>query len=122
MTPWEDVRFGTIRCATRNEAGDVVAIPMQVPSPSPSATPDCTHTSQFCQWIFQQTGQGWLASGSYWFLVRPLQILLIVVLPVISRYLLHRVIGKLVSTTSAGSGPTSLMPREDRLPEPAACL
>ena len=97
-----------------------MAIPMQVPSPSPSATPDCTHTSQFCQWIFQQTGQGWLASGSYWFLVKPLQILLIVVLAVISRYLLHRVIGKLVHSTSASSVPTILKPLKERLPESAA--
>src|SRR5436309_2615254 len=104
----------------RRELGDSVAIPMEVPTPSPSATPDCSHVSELCRWIFQQTGQRWLASGSYWFLLKPLQILLIVVLAVISRYLLHRVIGKLVHSTSASSVPTVLKPLKERLPESAA--
>src|SRR5437773_632093 len=106
--------------ATRNELGDSVAIPMEVPTPSPTATLDCTRTSELCRWIYQQTGARWLASGSYWFLLKPLQILLIVVLAVISRYLLHRVIGKLVHSTSASSVPTVLKPLKERLPESAA--
>jgi small-conductance mechanosensitive channel len=94
----------------------IVAIPMEVPSPSPSPTPDCTHTSELCRWIFQQTGQGWLASGSYYFLVKPLQILLIIILAVVARFLLHRVIGRLVRGTSASSVPTILKPLKERLP------
>jgi moderate conductance mechanosensitive channel len=94
-----------------------VAIPMEVPTPSPSATPDCTHTSELCRWIYQQTGQVWLASGSYYFLIKPLQILLILILAVIARYLLHRVISKLVHGTSASSVPTILKPLKERLPE-----
>ncbi len=96
-----------------------LALPAEVPTPSPSvsATPDCTHTSELCRWIYQQTGQTWLASGSYYFLVKPLQILLIVVLAVIARFLLHRVIRKLVRTTSGGSVPTILRPLKERLPD-----
>ena len=86
------------------------------PSPSVSPTPDCARTSEFCQWIFKQTGQGWLASGSYWFLVKPLQILLIIVLAMIARFLLHRVINKLVRSTSASSVPTILKPLKEKLP------
>ena len=54
-------------------------IPFETPTPSPSVspTPDCAHTSELCRWIYQQTGQDWLASGSYYFLVKPLQIVLI---------------------------------------------
>jgi small conductance mechanosensitive channel len=93
-------------------------IPFEVPTPAPSTspTPDCTHTSELCRWIFQQTGQGWLASGSYYFLVKPLQILLIVVLALIARYLLHRAINKLVRGTSATHVPTILKPLKERLP------
>ena len=94
-----------------------LAIPAEVPTPIPSATPDCAKSSELCQWIFQQTGQRWLASGSYYFLLKPVQILLIVVLATIARYLLHRVINKLVrSTTGSHSVPTILKPLKERLP------
>ena len=104
----------------RNELGDSVGFPMQVPTPSPSATPDCNHVSELCRFIYQQTGQAWLAAGSYWFLVKPLQILLIVILAVVFRYLLHRVISKLVHSTSASSVPTILKPLKERLPDATA--
>ncbi len=103
---------GPRTCGTKG----TVALPMQVPSPSVSPTPDCTHTSELCRWIYQQTGQAWLASGSYYFLVKPLQILLIVVLAMVARYLLHRLIRKLVHSTSASSVPTILKPLKQRLP------
>jgi small conductance mechanosensitive channel len=93
-----------------------LALPAEVPSPAVSPTPDCARTSGLCQWIFDQTGQRWLASGSYYFLLKPAQILLIVILAMIARYLLHRAINKLVSSTSAGSVPTILRPFKERLP------
>jgi small conductance mechanosensitive channel len=95
-----------------------LAFPAEVPTPSPSvsATPDCSKTSELCRWIYEQTGYPWLASGSYWFLVKPLQILLILVLAVVARFVLHRLIRKLVSTTSATSVPTILRPLKERLP------
>jgi small conductance mechanosensitive channel len=74
------------------------------------------HTSGLCQWIYEQTGQPWLASGSYWFLLKPAQIVLILVLSMIARYLLHRAINRLVRTTTAGSVPTILRPLKERLP------
>src|SRR3989440_8991665 len=93
-------------------------IPFETPVPSPSAspTPDCAHTSELCRWIYQQTGQAWLASGSYYFLVKPLQIALILVLALIARSLLHRAINKLVRSTSATHVPTILKPLKERLP------
>src|SRR2546423_7305294 len=93
-------------------------IPFETPVPSPSAspTPDCAHTSELCRWIYQQTGQDWLASGSYYFLVKPLQIVLILVLALIARYLVHRAINKLVRSTSATHVPTILKPLKERLP------
>ena len=95
-----------------------LALPVEGPSPAPavSPTPDCARTSGLCQWIFDQTGQRWLASGSYYFLLKPAQILFIVLLAMIARYLLHRAINKLVSSTSAESVPTILRPFKERLP------
>jgi small conductance mechanosensitive channel len=94
----------------------ILAMPAEVPTPSPSTTPDCARTSDLCQWIYEQTGQRWLASGSYYLLLKPAQILLILVLAMIARYLLHRVINRLVRSTSAGSAPTILRPLKERLP------
>src|SRR4051794_29010633 len=95
-----------------------LALPAEVPTPAPtvSPTPDCAKTSELCQWIFQQTGQRWLASGSYYFLLKPAQILLIIVLTVIARYLLHRTINKLVQSSTNGAVPTILKPLKERLP------
>jgi len=93
-----------------------VALPVEVPAPSPSATPDCARTSGLCQWIYDQTGQRWLASGSYYLLLKPAQILLIVIVAMIARYLLHRAINRLVRTTTASAVPTILRPLKERLP------
>jgi moderate conductance mechanosensitive channel len=96
----------------------VLALPLQSPSPSPatSPTPDCAKASEFCQWIFDQTGNRWLASGSYWFLLKPAYILLILIIAGLSRVLLHRAINRLVASTSDGSVPTVLKPLKERLP------
>jgi moderate conductance mechanosensitive channel len=98
----------------------ILALPAEVPSPSPSATPDCARTSGLCQWIYDQTGQKWLASGSYYLLLKPAQIILIILLAMIARYLLHRAINRLVRTTSAGAVPTILRPLKERLPNTLA--
>jgi small conductance mechanosensitive channel len=101
---------------TKVDVNPVLALPAEVPTPSPSATPDCAHVSGLCQWIYEQTGQPWLASGSYYLLLKPAQILLIVVLAMVARYLLHRAINRLVRTTTGGTVPTILRPLKERLP------
>ena len=77
-----------------------LAPPAEVPTPTPTATPDCARTSELCQWIYQHTGQTWLASGSYYFLLKPAQIVLILILATVARYLMHRTINRLVHTTT----------------------
>jgi small conductance mechanosensitive channel len=97
-----------------------LALPAETPAPSPSPavspTPDCAKASEFCQWIFHQTGNRWLASGSYWFLLKPAYILLIAVIAIVVRHLLHRAINRLVASTSDGAVPTVLKPLKERLP------
>jgi small conductance mechanosensitive channel len=91
-----------------------LSLPAEVPTPTPS--PDCAQANDFCQWIFHVTGNSWLASGSYWFLLKPVSILLILVIAMIARFLLHRTIDRLVRSTSRGAVPTVLRPLRDRLP------
>ncbi len=92
----------------------------QVPSPSPvpgsSATPACYTGDELCHWIYRQTNNTWLASGSYYFLVKPLRILLILAIALVVRYVLHRTINRLVRTTAQGSVPAILKPLKEKLP------
>jgi small conductance mechanosensitive channel len=89
---------------------------LTAPAPNISPTPNCVGTNGVCQWVFDVTGNRWLASGSYWFLVKPVSILVIVIVAMIARWLLHRAIDRLVRTTSDGAVPTILRPLKERLP------
>lgn len=90
------------------------------PAPQPSPTPHCAHSSELCQWIFDQTGNALLSSGSYYLLVKPGQILLIVIVAVIARYLIHRAINRLTRGTVRGDVPAILRPLRDHRAERAA--
>jgi small conductance mechanosensitive channel len=80
------------------------------PSPNPSS-PTCQQASDFCQFIWESTGQAWLADSGYYLLLKPATIVLILLAAVIARYLLHRVINKVVR------GDRSLFtPLRDRMP------
>ncbi|WP_425570846.1 mechanosensitive ion channel family protein [Rugosimonospora acidiphila] len=81
-----------------------------------SPTPDCATANDVCHWVFNTTHNRFLAAGSYWFLVKPLSILAIVVVAMFARFLLHRAINRLVRSTSRGAVPTALRPIKDRLP------
>jgi moderate conductance mechanosensitive channel len=95
-----------------------LSLPAEVPTPAPipTPTPSCVSANDVCHWVFDVTHNTWLASGSYWFLVKPVSILSIVIIAMIARYLLHRAINRLVRTTSDGAVPTVLRPLRDRLP------
>jgi small conductance mechanosensitive channel len=93
-----------------------LSLPAQVPTPSP--TLDCPNANDVCHWVFNTTHNQLLAAGSYVFLVKPVSILVIVVVAMITRFLLHRAISRLVRSTSRGAVPTMLRPLKDRLPGP----
>jgi moderate conductance mechanosensitive channel len=97
-----------------------LALPAPTPTPAavqtPAPGPSCLNDS-VCTNVYDWTGSFWLAEGSYWFLVKPLRILAIVLLAIVARYVLHRLINRLVQTTgTAGSVPTILKPLRERTP------
>ncbi len=94
----------------------LLALPAEVPTPSPTVTPDCSKNSDVCNWIFDQTHNVWFAQGSYYVLVKPAHIVLIVLVAVLARFLIHRTINRLVRTTANGSVPTVLRPLKEKLP------
>ncbi len=94
-----------------------LSLPAKTPVPvTPAPSPSCAKASDLCQWIYDQTGNSWLASGSYYLLTKPLTVLLILLIALIIRYLLNRTIGRLVRSTSEGSVPAILKPLKSRLP------
>jgi small-conductance mechanosensitive channel len=92
---------------------DVLA---ETPTPTPRPTPSCADAHELCQYIFQRTDQVWLAEGSYLFLLKPLRILLIVLLAILARFLFHRFISKLISSTTNDSSPVLLRPLREKMP------
>jgi small-conductance mechanosensitive channel len=68
------------------------------PSGAPGARPSCSD-SGICQFVYDQTGLRWLAESSYWVLVKPLTILLILILALVVRFLVHRAIDRLIRHT-----------------------
>ncbi|PSK61981.1 putative MscS family protein YkuT [Micromonospora sp. MH33] len=83
------------------------------PSPSPSV--DC-RTDAWCKNVYEITNSAWFAEGSYWIVLKPLRIVLILLLAVAARWALHRTINRLVRTTTEGAMPTMLRPLRERIP------
>jgi small conductance mechanosensitive channel len=104
----------------------VLTILAQEGTPAPSPGPSCAD-SGFCQFVYHQTGLTWLAESSYWVLVKPLTILLIVILALVARWLIQRTIDKLIrhtlsdgdepdATVEASNGFSLLRPLRNRIP------
>jgi small conductance mechanosensitive channel len=90
----------------------LVRVPRQ-----PSPTADCTDARELCEQIYDWTGLDWLASGSYFLLIKPLRILLIVLVAVLVRFLVHRVISRLArQAATPGPGIAVLRPLRTRMP------
>ena len=87
-------------------------------SPSPAAS--CAQTDPLCGWLYDVSGSSWVAEGGYLFLVKPLRIITILLLAIVARYLLHKLISRLVRTSSEGSVPAILKPLRNRMPTAAA--
>src|SRR6266540_1140744 len=77
---------------------------LREPSPTPAPSPTCHDAPDLCHRIYEWTGLSWLAEGSYYFLLKPLRIILILLLAVAARYLIHRLIHRLVRQRAEALG------------------
>jgi small-conductance mechanosensitive channel len=83
-----------------------------VPVPrDPSPSPSCVDARELCGHIYNWTGLPWLAEGSYYLLVKPLRIILIILLAALARYLIHRVINRVIRQAAHGPRLTGLRRR-----------
>jgi small-conductance mechanosensitive channel len=96
------------------EGVTLLADPTPVPSSGPTS-PSC-QTDAFCQFVYQKTGLTWLAEGGYYFLVKPLRIVLIVLAAVIVRAVLNRMVSRLTRTASDDHRPGVVRPLRERIP------
>ncbi|WP_233512530.1 mechanosensitive ion channel family protein [Micromonospora deserti] len=95
--------------------------PLALPAaegPQPDPSPTCLDDT-LCRSVFDLTRSVWFAEGSYWILLKPLRIALILLLAVVARWLVHRTIKRLVRTTTGGAVPTLLRPLRERIPTAA---
>lgn len=61
--------------------------------------------SSFCDWVYDSTGNRWLAESSDWLLAKPTTIVVILVLAVAVRLVLHRLIRRLAHRAAEGTVP-----------------
>jgi moderate conductance mechanosensitive channel len=93
------------------------------PTPSPSApdiivtTPNVTEscrTDALCSRVLELTDNQWLANSSYVIIVKPLRIIGIILIAMLVRWLLHRAIRRLATSTSRANMPALLKPLKER--------
>jgi small-conductance mechanosensitive channel len=110
-------------CGTKAGVTYVSLLTAPTPAPTDSGTPvpsaSCLDDT-LCNRVYDLTGSAWLAEGSYWILLKPLRILIILAVAVAVRYVLHRAIDRLVHTTGRRAVPAILKPLRERVPTAAA--
>jgi small conductance mechanosensitive channel len=80
---------------------------------SPDVTKICK-TDVVCSRVFEWTDNQWLANSSYWVFVKPLRILVIVLVAMLVRWLLHRAIERLATSSTRASMPALLKPLKEK--------
>src|ERR1051326_523798 len=72
--------------------------PVVSPAPTPASggDPTCLSNSDLCRFVYDHTHNAWLAASSYYVLLKPLRILLILAIAWVARYVIHRAIRKLI--------------------------
>lgn len=98
---------------------DIVSAASVTPLALSDAVSVSCQGSTSCEWLYRITGSAWFAEGSYWILLKPLRVLLILALAMVARWALHRTIDRLVRTTTDGAVPTMLRPLRERVPTAA---
>ena len=97
--------------------------PTPTPEPSPilEQQPPCyDQEGTLCAWLADRTGWNWLGTASDWFIQRPFQILLIVVVAIVVRVVVRRLITRLAASAAQGSVPGILSRGNSTLLESAA--
>ena len=71
-------------------------------------------SSALCSQVLDLTHNQWLANSSYIVIVKPLRVIGIILVAILIRWLLHRAISRLTSSTSRAAMPALLKPLKER--------
>ena len=96
--------------------------PKPTPTGIPFTTPDVTascKTDLVCSRVLELTNNQWLANSSYVIIVKPLRIIGIILAALLIRWLLHRAIKRLATSSSRASMPALLKPLKERAAQTA---
>ena len=72
---------------------------------TPPEPPTCAPENRLCNVVLDWTGDEWLAAGADWLIAKPFVILLMLLFALVARWLLFKLIGRLVARASAGVVP-----------------
>ncbi|MEU3455702.1 mechanosensitive ion channel family protein [Micromonospora sp. NPDC006766] len=100
-------------------AANLILRALTAAADDPMPSDEC-RANLWCKNVYDLTHSAWFAEGSYWIVLKPLRIILILLLAFVARWALHRTINRLVRTTSEGAMPTLLKPLRERIPSAAS--
>ena len=89
-----------------------MSLPSTAPSPTPAVTPSCLNANDLCHFVYAHTHNSWLASSSFWLIVKPFDIVVIIILAMVARFLVRRAIRRLVRRTAYGAEAKAAAARE----------
>jgi small-conductance mechanosensitive channel len=79
--------------------------------------PACVaEAGSWCNYVYSVTNNEWLAASAHWLVAKPLQILLILLIAFLVRYLARRIIDRLTRATGETT-PAMLRPLKERAPQ-----
>src|SRR6478609_6606635 len=68
-------------------------------------SPDCQAGDSLCKWVEDATGNSWLAVSADWLIAKPAVIAVIIVLALVARWLVYKLIDRLVKRAAVGVIP-----------------
>ena len=93
----------------------LAALAATTPTPDPTSSgPDLAcfqETDGFCRFVFDLTDNASLARAADWVVAKPLAILLIIAIALITRFLMRRAVDRVVRRVAEGRSPGALLPK-----------
>lgn len=82
-----------------------------------SLSDSCSDGESICEWVLTETGNQKLATGADWFVGKPFALLGLALLGLVVRWLLHRLVDRLVQRAEVGmiTGPVGRFPFGQRM-------
>lgn len=71
-------------------------------------TPECGTGEDWCDTVYQWTGNAWLAEAADWLIAKPLALLVLLIIALVARWFLHRMIDRVTRRAAEGM-PTPML-------------